>query len=128
LSENPTWSVSLAHSSNMQEPIDPLPYAFSLTPTFNRPGSFSMTLPLDDEIAYQVVKHSTCVICERNEAPKWSGSRRQRGQGPRGDDADDLGARVARRAQPELPVGQDEPLASSSTCPAGRSPHADRRS
>jgi hypothetical protein len=73
LSENPTWSASLARTSNM-EPIDSLPYAFSFTPIFNRPGSFSMGMPLDDDIAYQVVKHSTCVVCERNEATKWSGS------------------------------------------------------
>jgi hypothetical protein len=72
MSENPEWEVTLARSSSMQE-IDLLPYAFTLTPIFNRAGSFSMTLPLDDEIAFQVVKHSTCVICSRNETAKWSG-------------------------------------------------------
>jgi hypothetical protein len=72
MSDNALWSVMLADSLTMTA-IDPLPYAFSLTPILNRAGSFSMTLPLDDEIAYQVVKHATCVVCERNDLTKWSG-------------------------------------------------------
>jgi hypothetical protein len=73
MSANPTWEVTLARSSNMSG-IDLLPYSFSFTPIFNRPGSLSMTLPLDDEIAYSVAKHSTCVIAQRNDDVKWSGS------------------------------------------------------
>lgn len=73
MSANPYWQVALARSSDMGE-IGGLPYAFSLAPTFNRPGSFSATLPLDDEIAYQVAKYSTCVICERNDVARWSGA------------------------------------------------------
>src|SRR5437868_1695941 len=46
MSANPHWETSLAHSSNLQG-IDSLPYAFSLSPVFNRPGSMSMTLPLN---------------------------------------------------------------------------------
>lgn len=73
MSENPTWEVALAYSSSM-ETIGPLQYAFSFTPIFNRPGSLSMTLPLDDEIAYSVVKHATCIIAQRNDEVRWSGS------------------------------------------------------
>jgi hypothetical protein len=73
VSANPHWEVTLARSSNLQQ-IDLLPYAFSFTPVFNRPGSLSMTLPLNDDVAYKVAKHSTCVVCERNDAVKWSGS------------------------------------------------------
>ena len=73
MSENPSWEVTLGRSSDLVE-IAALPYAFTHTPTFNRPGAFSMTMPLDAEAAYKVAKHSTCVICERNQAVKWSGS------------------------------------------------------
>jgi hypothetical protein len=73
MSANPYWEITLARSSDMQE-IGPLAYAFSLSPAFNRPGSLSMTLPLDSEIAYKVAKYSTCVICERNDEIVWSGS------------------------------------------------------
>lgn len=52
----------------------PLAYPFTLSPVFNRPGSFTMTLPLDDPIAYNIQKHATCVTCERNGQIKWSGS------------------------------------------------------
>lgn len=72
MSANPHWEVSLARSSDMSG-INSLPYAFSLTPIFNRPGTLSMTLPLDDEVAYQVAKHATCVVCERNQVMRWSG-------------------------------------------------------
>jgi hypothetical protein len=72
MSANPHWEVSLARTADMVG-INPLPYAFSLTPIFNRPGTFSMTLPLDDDAAYQVAKHATCVICERNDLIRWSG-------------------------------------------------------
>jgi azurin len=72
MSANPHWEVALARSSDLQE-IDGLPYAFSLSPIFNRPGSLSMTLPLDADVAYQVVKHSTCVTCQRNDQLRWSG-------------------------------------------------------
>lgn len=73
MSENPVWQVSLARSSDMRQ-IGSLPYAFTLSPIFNRPGSFQMTIKLDDAIAYRVAKHSTCVVCERNEEVFWSGS------------------------------------------------------
>jgi hypothetical protein len=53
--------------------IGALRYAFSLSPIFNRSGSFSMTMPLDDKIAYSVAKHSTCVVCQRNDEIRWSG-------------------------------------------------------
>jgi len=73
VSVNPTWEATLAHSSSMVG-IDLLPYAFSFTPIFNRPGAFSMTLPLDDEIAYSIAKHSTCIIAQRDNEVRWSGS------------------------------------------------------
>jgi hypothetical protein len=73
MSENATWEITLARSIDLQ-PINPLPYSFSFNPIFNRPGSFSMTLPLDDDVAYNVAKHSTCIIAERNGQPQWSGS------------------------------------------------------
>jgi hypothetical protein len=50
-----------------------LPYSFTFSPVFNRPGKFDMTLPLDDKIAYSIAKHKTCVVCERNDALVWSG-------------------------------------------------------
>jgi hypothetical protein len=73
MSENATWEVMLARSSDMTQ-IDLLPYAFSFTPIFNRPGALNMTLPLDAEIAYAVAKHATCVIAQRGDDVKWSGS------------------------------------------------------
>lgn len=73
MSENPQWEVQLARSSDMSG-IGSLPYAFSLNTIFNRPGSLSMTIPLDSEIAYSVAKHSTAVTCQRNDSVKWSGS------------------------------------------------------
>lgn len=73
MSANPHWEVTLARSADLRE-IGALPYAFTLNPIFNRPGSYNATLPLDDEIAYKVAKHSTCVVCERNERVRWSGS------------------------------------------------------
>jgi hypothetical protein len=72
VSANPYWEVSLARSQDMRE-IGALRYAFSLSPIFNRSGSFSMTMPLDDKIAYSVAKHSTCVVCQRNDEIRWSG-------------------------------------------------------
>jgi hypothetical protein len=73
LSENATWEITLARSSDMVG-IDLLPYAFSFSPIFNRPGSLSMTFSLDDEIAYSIAKHSTCIIAQRNDTVRWSGS------------------------------------------------------
>lgn len=73
MSENPTIEITLARSSN-REPIELLPYAYSFKPIFNRPGSFDMTIPLDSDAAYQVAKHSTCIVYQRNERVRWSGS------------------------------------------------------
>lgn len=73
MSESGHWEITLARSSDLGQ-IDLLPYAFSFTPILNRPGTFSMTLPLDDEVAYKISKHATCVVCERNESVRWSGS------------------------------------------------------
>jgi hypothetical protein len=73
MSESAHWEITLVRSSDMGQ-IGSLAYSFSLTPVLNRPGSFSMTLPLDDEIAYKIAKHATGISCERNDLVKWSGS------------------------------------------------------
>jgi hypothetical protein len=73
MSESAHWETTLVRSSDMGQ-IGSLAYAFSFTPVLNRPGSFSMTLPLDDEIAYKIAKHATAISCERNDLVKWSGS------------------------------------------------------
>jgi hypothetical protein len=72
VSLDPEWEVTLARSAGM-EPIGLLPYDFTLSPIFNRPGSFSMTLPLDAKVAYKVEKLATCVVCQRNGVVVWSG-------------------------------------------------------
>lgn len=72
MSANPLWKVELVHAADMR-PFAVLDYPFSLTPTLNRPGSFSMTIPLDEDVAYQVKKHSTGVLCTRNGVARWSG-------------------------------------------------------
>jgi hypothetical protein len=72
MSLNPEWKIELVRSSDMV-PINALDYGFSLSLVFNRPGSFSMTIPLDDQVAYEVAKHATAIRCTRNGLSKWSG-------------------------------------------------------
>lgn len=73
MSANPDWEVTLANTTDMGA-MGLLPGAFTLTPIFNRPGTFSTTFALDHPQAYKVAKHSTCVVCQRNDSVKWSGA------------------------------------------------------
>lgn len=72
MSLNPEWKIELVRSADMVA-INALDYAFTMSLVFNRPGSFSMTLPLDEQVAYEVAKHATAIRGTRNGAVKWSG-------------------------------------------------------
>lgn len=69
------WQFSLASSADLSI-IGPLVHATgrTLSPEFNRPGTFSATLPIDSPVAALVHRRSTCIIAERNGVPKWSGA------------------------------------------------------
>lgn len=72
MSLNPEWKIELVRSSDMAS-INALDYAFTLSLVYNRPGSFNMTIPLDEEVAYEISKHATGIRCTRNGVAKWSG-------------------------------------------------------
>jgi hypothetical protein len=68
------WTFVLARSDNMSQ-IGFLRNAIQkqLQLTFNRPGSLSFRIPIDDPIAYEIQNRSTCVVGYRNNVPIWSG-------------------------------------------------------
>jgi hypothetical protein len=74
MSENPITTFDLVDANTM-EGINSLgdASARSFKPTFNGPGSFSFTLPLDSQAAYAVRKRATGVLIIRDTRPIWSG-------------------------------------------------------
>jgi hypothetical protein len=67
----------LANTATMRNVPGVSPIAPKWDPTlamvYNRPGSFSVTVPIDSDFALSVQKHRHCIIAERNGEAKWSG-------------------------------------------------------
>lgn len=70
-----SWEFFLAASSDLSR-IGLLNTTTSrqLTLEFNRPGSFSASVPIDDPIAFFLKNRSTAVVAERNGEVVWSGA------------------------------------------------------
>jgi hypothetical protein len=68
------WQFFLANSSDLTK-IGIFGDATSrqLELQYNRPGTFSTTMPIDTPLAFKLAKRRTCILAERNERVIWSG-------------------------------------------------------
>lgn len=75
MSANPNYVLSLASSETMDQLIS-LDGATSrqLQLLFNKPGSLSLTLPIDSDAASLVALRSVCAFVTRNDVAVWSGA------------------------------------------------------
>jgi hypothetical protein len=73
VSSPPVWRFRLADSTSMKTILYFTATGRVLTLVLNRPGSFTCSARIDAPFAYNVRKHATCVVCERNGIPVWSG-------------------------------------------------------